>query len=322
MKVFNSDNLGEIFQYSLFPFKKGILVSYKKTGTRFFMMLSSDSVKSGESQCKEIETHWYLTQEKTNDFIFVDNVYNQKMNIEVTLSDVPSFSSCYTDTADIFKKENVNNFNELLFDNKDNDIIFVIRNPFLRFASGLIQILLNLSGTLHEIPNILDSIYKHSDLNSDEIKNFTTNFITDVLHQEISVEMESILLKFTKYLIKHKFSYITSDVHTQNFLSYYPILINNITNKESIKIIDLEDCNSLKSLSFFNNLRDDELLKTIYNEDGFGKQMNSNKLFYTKIIELIESDSEMIEILSNYLKNEFLNYIILKDSPYFVELKD
>jgi exonuclease III len=109
--------------------------------------------------------------------------------------------------------------------------------------------------------------------------------------------------------------------------------MHHVKDKTKIKIIDLKDCLSNKSLDFFTNLLGTDILKTQHPEteepytywDWTRNHTGTNKPVYKLFIDkLLQSNSNFLKNSSveYYLRNEYEIYDSLINSPYYVNLKD
>jgi len=332
------------FEPTLNPFKNGLLVNYKKVGTRYMGQLIS--IPSDVSDNK-IQMDLIVTKHrKSINKITLDSEnyminYHHDLKFCYTEFDKHELDDYqkntqtylnYSNSIEFLKYCEVTNYNELFFKNK-KDIIFLVRNPIHRFFSGVIQILHMILFDIEINKNILQEINFYTGLDVDDLKNvqkiisepdITENILFNLKKNEIQL--------LISFLIEKQWNLIFQDIHTQNYLFNYVEWIYNIKDKSKIKIIDLKDCRSNKSLDFFTNLIGNELLKTKYPHDSTSKtywewlsnQTGTNKPIYNLFLDkLINSDLKLeTSSMYYYLKDEYELYDSLINSPYFVDLKD
>lgn len=330
------DKLETIFQhhydYSFEPtlsfFKNGIVFNYKKCGTRFFRELASypNSIHTDNKQFDvsfrknsftDIDSDLYKLNYDFKSFYLLTPFDNESLDPYVK----NSFK--YKNTLELLNDEGVNSFNELILENKNKDIIFVIRNPIKRFFSGLTQIIISFREKILTDDSELNLFKLTSTLSDKEIKVFVKNYN---LHPRIEfqkvddIDIIDTFVKVLFYILKYRWEYILQDIHTENYLRNYHELVSNIKNKSKIKIIDLDDCNTDSSVEFFSQLRGDDLLKPIW--DSFlEKNQESNVFVYKRLLSNSKYLKELADIpIFSYLKNEQLAYLQLKESKYFIKI--
>lgn len=315
------DNPPSSFEPSIFIFNNAVLITYKKVGTRFFEIISTENISNVRREnSKFLDTFWKLSpRESDKNIVKLNDIYTQEVSIKTGFDYDENFSFYYKTLDNLFKQEEVSGFQELLFENSKKDIILVIRNPVVRFFSGLIQVLLNISITAYENEPIQEHILKYSGVSPDELKKFIKNFKGHLNNQTTNSELEIIVNKLINYCLHHNFHDLAGDIHTQNFLSGYIDIVNTIKDKSKLKIIDLSELNSENGLKFLSNLRGDDLLSNYFKEQGFINR-NSNSIFYENIINSVLKNPKSYTLVINWLKIDIANYLKLKKSPYFVKI--
>jgi hypothetical protein len=333
------------FEPTLNSFKNGLLVNYKKVGTRYMSQLLSLPLNTNDSKIQMdliIKKHPI----QINNNLLDSNQYIVKYENHIKF--------CYTyfdkfyDSNEYVYKENyikynssleflkycgANNYNELFFNNK-KDIIFLIRNPIDRFFSGVIQVLYIILFDIDTNKDLVEEIYFYTKLDIDDLKNLykVISKYWDVDEQKLSTLKKNELELLLSFIIEKQWNKLFQDIHTQNYLFNYVEWIYNIKDKNKIKIIDLKDCRTNRSFDFFNFLRGDDILRSrligseslktnwefIYDDMGSNKKIYN--LFYTRFNNLTNKLQQ--SSIYHYLKDEYELYDSLINSPYFVDLKD
>ena len=328
------------FEPTLNPFKNGLLVNYKKVGTRYMSQLLSLplDVTSNKIQMDTIITkHPRIKDEYLLDSseYMVNYEHSKKFcytEFEIKDTDFKNtYYSNYRNSNEFLKYCEVNNYNELFFNNKQ-DIIFLVRNPIHRFLSGIIQVLFVILHDIQHDERIINEINFYTGLGGGDLKNLykiiSENNIDEI---KLSTLKKNELELLISYIIEKQWNLLFQDIHTQNYLFNYIEWMYNIKDKSKIKIIDLEDCRSDKSLEFFTSLIGSDILKSYDSNnitktywEWMGDQTGTNKpiynIFYKKLLthDFNLGSSSMYY----YLKDEYELYDSLINSPYFVDLKD
>jgi hypothetical protein len=333
------------FEPTLNPFKNGLLVNYKKVGTRYMGQLLSLPLDIKDSKIQMdliikkqpirlnnnlLNSEQYIIKYE-NDIKFcytdfdktydnIENSYKEKY-IE------------YTSSLEFLKYCEVNNYNELFFNNK-KDIIFLIRNPIHRFFSGIIQVLYIILIDIDSNKELAEEIKFYTKLDVDELKyiyKLISNY-WNINEEELSTLKKNELELLFSFIIEKQWNKLFQDIHTQNYLFNYIEWIYNIKDKSKIKIIDLKDCRTNKSFDFFSSLIGNDILGSYRinstppktNWEFMGDETGSNKkiynLFYSKFIN--SGNKLQHSSIYYYLKDEYEIYDSLINSPYFVDLKD
>lgn len=333
------------FEPTLNPFKNGLLINYKKVGTRFFGQLLSIPLELSKSK---IQMDLIIQKiPRQNDIISLDTPQYQ-LNYEYEtkfcytefdqiephdLRRHPTHFLEYSNSIEFLKYCEVENYNELFFNNKKN-IIFLIRNPIHRFFSGVIQIMYTILYDISENEDLVKEINFYTGLTKDDIINLSNSISNPYMTEQIIPTLKKNEIELLiSFIIEKKWNSIFQDIHTDNYLFNYVEWIHHIKDKTKIKIIDLKDCLSNKSLDFFINLMGNDLLKSQYSESSnpmtywewLYNQTGTNKSVYKLFIDkLLQSKSNFLEnsSLEYYLRNEYEIYDSLVNSPYYVDLKD
>lgn len=323
------------FEPTLNPFQRGLLVNYKKVGTRYMGELLSLPSTHGVNpfQLDVRITNQPISSEYK---IYDDSHYQLKYEFSTkfcfTQLDTTPVSKFYSNSKEFLSYCGVKNYNELFFENK-KDIIFLVRNPLQRFFSGIIQVMIS---ALNEIPNdenLRKEINFYTNLSDSDLQKMIEVFLHSNPNEEfLSKLQKNEIFLFISFLIEKKWNLILQDVHTQNYLFHFVDLIHHINDKTKIKIIDLKDCRSNKSLDFFVELMGNDILKskvenshyTTYWE-SLAHETGTNKSVYNLFFDkIMNSNPNFLNNSSiyHYIKSEFEIYKSLIDSPYFVDLKD
>jgi hypothetical protein len=343
--IWSNISLTSTFEPTLNPFKNGLVVNYKKVGTRFLGELLSLPVSISQNK---IQMDLIISKHprQSNLVSFDDSKYQLNYGYErkfcytefdeIYPPDPPRHSQTYLEYSNSDEFLNycqVENYNELFFNNK-KDIIFLVRNPIHRFYSGLIQVLYTI---VYELPfnqKLKKEINFYTGLTQSDLENVSNNIINMDINEKALLsfkknEIELLIL----FLMEKQWNLLFQDIHTNNYLFNYVEWIHHIKDKTKIKIIDLKDCLSNKSLNFFTNLMGNDLLKTQVPEESnpmtywewMSNQTGTNKIVYKLFIDkLLQLNSNFLEnsSLEYYLRSEYDIYDSLINSPYYVNLKD
>lgn len=331
------------FEPTLNAFKNGLLVNYKKVGTRFIGQLLS---LPNDVSDNKIQMDLIITKNPLHIGSFVLDTTQYEIKYEygrkfcyTEFDDINSVNRPnqkyikYSNSNEFLKYCEVENYNELFFNNK-KDIIFLVRNPIHRFYSGLIQILYSV---LYELPtneNLKKEIIFYTALTSSELEKVCTIMSNlNITEKDISFLKKNEIELLISFIIEKQWNLILQDIHTDNYLFNYVEWIHHIKDKSKIKIIDLKDCLSNKSLDFFTNLMGNNLLKTQFPNspnqytywEWMYNQTGTNKLIYKIVInKLLQSNSNFSKksAMEYYLRNEYEIYDSLIKYPYYIDLKD
>lgn len=333
------------FEPTLNPFKNGLLVNYKKVGTRFFGQLLSLPLDLSQSKIQmdlviqknprqnesiSLDTPLYqLDYQYETKFCYTefDEIYD--LNVHKHPKNFTEFSN----SSEFLKYCEVENYNELFFNNK-KDIIFLIKNPIHRFFSGIIQVLYTILNDVLENEKLINELIFYTKLTKEDIlklsHTLSTEYITDYTLESTNKNEIELLISF---IIEKQWNLIYQDIHTANYLFNYVEWIHRIKDKSKIKIIDLKYCLSNKSLDFFTNLMGNDLLKTQYPEasttqtywESMANQTGTNKPVYRLFIDkMFQFKPDFLDnsALKHFIKDEYEIYDSLIKSPYYVDLKD
>lgn len=330
---YNTNNI-ILFEPTVSILKNALLINYKKVGTRFFGKVAS--WPKGTIEYKQqvdfrvvSENEFCInTKDKLNpiceypklDYLFNKNYIFSQFDLREYLgydTDTEGFVE-FNNSIELLRYLNVKTYNELFFENKERDIVFIIRNPIKRILSGITQIIMYTIGELYNNEILRNELKFYTHLQDSNIKNvirYCNQFAE--IGSDSKLEIES-LNKIYEFILFKKWDLIFGDIHTENYLHNYIEWIYNIKNKSRIKIVDLEYCSSNKALNFFSNLKGDDSLKELWKE--VYEHTETNKVFYNMFLEFIINKREYP--LWDFLKSEFNHYNSLIESPYYVDLKD
>lgn len=341
-EFWNNIHINSAFEPTLNPFPNGLVINHKKVGTRYLGQLLSLPSNTIENK---IQMDLVINKNPT----FINSMMLDGKEYEINYKFEKRY--CYTE----FERENdslkyfqykkysnskefieycgVDNYTELFFENK-KDIIFIVRNPLHRFISGTIQILFTLLNEIFTNEKLREEIRFFTTLNDSDLKKIV-RFVGDVNVSEESLSQlkNNELTRLVMFLLERKWDLLFQDIHTQNYLHHFIEWIYSIKDENKIKIIDLYDCRSNKSLEFFSNLLGNDILKTKDIEtlngltywQSLGTHTGTNKPIYDIVLEkILELNNNYFEnsTLSYYIRDEFQAYKSLVDSKYFINLQD
>jgi hypothetical protein len=332
-----------IFEPTLNIFKNGILFNYKKVGTRFLREISSGGLI--ETQNKQIDLSIYNQQKLEMNLDDVNNIINYQFTekyiiapwhiyrnqsdnncINQSLTNIINSYSGWTSDNLFLRSLNKQNYTELFFEN-ENDRIFLIRDPFERILSGFTQIISGFLNAIQESPMEYILFKKMSGIS--EIDSTIELVRKNFFKPESSAEKipEEIIVKIFKYILTYKWDLIFDDIHTEPYLLHFREIIYNIKDTSKIKVIDLSQLKSRKSMEFFCDLREDRIPVKMYSD--VERYAESNKSIYNSLREQFLSNQFMIETfgrnydpIAQYIRNETFIYTNLITSPYFINLED
>ena len=328
-----------LFEPTISVLKNAILVNYKKVGSRYMAALAAlpntetDNRKTLDLQFSK---KLWLCDDSDDEFTpelctyshlalgwkQLDVINNFDLNKYFQANHNLDMFSEFKSTSEFFSYVNSKNYQELFFDNKERDVVYIVRNPIERFVSGITQIITVILPRIQTDSELREDIKYHTKLDDSNLKNVMRYSDTNRIHEiEKNLQMDS-LLKIYEYLIEKRWDLIFQDIHTENYLSNYVELIQNTTNKSKVKVINLSECRTNKSLDFFCELRGDDILRDMWQE--FDRKQESNKILYNIFVEKYINDIQKWHSLSmsSYLKSEIQHYESLINSPYYVDLKD
>ena len=309
---------GYMFEPTISIFDKAVVICFQKVGTRFFLFLSN-----WPKSINEVYNQYQIN-------ISYDSGNNSKFTLNTETGDY--------NTSMFFLDEHKNTFSDInsflqnnggdmntFFFNNEKDMYFVIRDPIVRFLSGISQIASSYVGELLTQPEERIIIKSLSDITDGEIDHIYNNYNhyfnewDDFTENNLSNVDINIFVKIIVYIINHKPYLYFYDAHTQHYLSKYKDLIYNIKDKTKIKIIDLADCNKKSAYNLFNTWSDNiDYINAYNNTTG---HIVSNKKLYNHIKFLLNSDDSPIsQSLYYFLLTEIKEYEQLKNSKYFIKL--
>ena len=326
-----------VFNPTINPFKNGIIINYKKVGTRFLSHVLSMPKSEWEDN---LQIDLFLKMGYPNvseDYrtLIPDTLSNYyvKSSFEA-LGDNPnefahkelSKFKQYRNTKEFLEYCDVTNFNDFFYNNP-KDLYFLVRNPIERFISGTVQILMILFQTMGTDENTRDEIRYYTKLSDSDIKTLFRFVNADSINdlsklQSIPSHQISLVLN---YLLEKRWDMLLQDIHTENYLVNYKNWINNAQDKTKIKIINLNDLSTDKFKKLICKLRGDDIIYE--NEEFLSRFIQSNKVLYGPFIEkfILNHTSGVFSpksVLSHYIKSEMQLYYELTHSPYYVDLKD
>jgi hypothetical protein len=328
------------FEPTLNPFKNGLLVNYKKVGTRYIKKLLSLPLitSSDKIQMDMIITRYPRSKDGylLDSFDYIINYEHVKKfcYTEFEMKDAKfenRYHSNYRKSIEFLNYCEVSNYTELFFNNK-KDIVFLIRNPIYRFFSGVIHVLYTILHDIDTNKELVEEINFYTKLDIDDLKNLyklISNY-WDMNDEKLFTLKKNELDLLISYIIEKQWNVLFRNIHTQNYLFNYVEWIYNIKDKSKIKIIDLDDCRSNKSLEFFTSLVGSNILKSYHSVnikktywEWVGDQTRTNKPIYNIFYEKFINSNFNLDQSSMYyyLKDEYELYDSLINSPYFVDLK-
>lgn len=326
-----------IFEPTVSILKNALLINYKKVGTRYFNQLSSfpNDVDTYRKQIdlQIIDRLHIDTSEHIHEYSKINYRFGNSYHV-ITPFDLNkyfhydndlSFFGDFNTSLEFLNYLNCSSYNELFFENKDRDIVFIIRNPLKRILTGISQIITVNTGMLYNDIGLRNELKFYTKLEDSNIENVMKycNLSDSDLYSKLEIDS---VFKIFEFITFKKWDWILEDIHTENYLQNYIEWIHNVKDKSRVKVIDLEHCRSKKSFEFFSNLRGDSELTKVWEE--FDRYQESNKLLYNKFLELFQfknfksNQDDIKNPITNYLRNEFKMYEALINSPYYLDLKD
>jgi hypothetical protein len=326
------DSLSYItFEPTFTFFDNTTIINYKKTGSRFFEILCkapngypyNPNEPDGENYSTQIDSQFiWLDEPHTGRNILnlkgvdydVKFNFEQKKNIFKWKSDDEIF--------DNIKSHDIS----ALLKNPTKKITFVIKNPLVRFLSGVVQILTTyISDNLKDIEE-RERLKRYTGLTDDDIKYVWRRadaFFSEDFHMKLSLKHDSMegIDKFVTiccFLLENRFDLILQDIHTENYLDIFKTLIDGIEN-ENYQIIDIDECTTKKAYGLFDTFSDTINYSDYYDILSVKNQTNSH--IYEFLFDVYKKDAKKLEAIPHLLKREYLYYKILKSSKHFVSLK-
>lgn len=335
-----------IFEPSLNIFKNGIIFNYKKVGSRFLREMASGGRDKIDTHNNQIELFiqnnpledYHLNLNNSINYQFtkkyvvapwhIKKIHDFNKIEDQRITELVNSYTVWKDDDSFFNSVGKSNYSELFFEN-DGDVIFLVRDPLDRFASGVTQIINMFMDTIETSPSELSFFKKNSEITEMNIDDLIKAYKIHLYQPPDLIKYipENIIIKIFKYILRYKWELVFQDIHTEPYLSHFRELIYNIKDTSKIKIIDLSQLKSRKSMEFFCQLRDDDIPVEIYS--NIDSHIESNKFIYNiiknKILDnSIDFDSfgNIYRPVSYFLRNEIHNYANLITSPYFVNLED
>jgi hypothetical protein len=310
-EICNSQN--EIFEPTITSFKNAIVINYKKVGTRFFETISSWPQQGEDKISNQIDIRFLKNIEGG---LQPTKLLNGGMIANPFEGTYTPFKTKWNNIEEFFEYHDVKNWDEFLFKNP-KEIIFVVRNPVQRFLSGVSQVMAGFMNENIKIEDEREDLKKNSgpeNLTDLEIRTLMRSFNNPKHMNHIENEISA---KVTTYILKYRWDQLLKDIHTDNYLVAFSNWINQIEDKSKIKIINLEDCKTKEALSFFNYLRGDTELESMWaDKNNF---IDSNKKIYNSVAKSLMKTETFFWV--RYLKHEIHNFIDLLNSEHYIDLK-
>lgn len=315
-----------IFNPNVTVFDESIFIQYKKVGTRYISNIASHPI-SDIKDCYQLELLFQryplddvklsmnLENYRVNGSLFDFYVYTS-FELLRCQNEIHKFKK-FTSSKEFLEYSNVKNFTEFFFENP-KELYFVVKNPIERFLSGVVQILLTATIEIALNENTRNEIKFYTNISDRDLKDAIKIFE----HAESNViNLEQIptkiLFPIMEYFIEKKWGLTFNNVHTENYLNHFKTLINNIKDKNKLKIIDISQFSSNKSKELIKNL------KTNFQNPKEFELVEEFKASNKKVYEnFIVNYSHKNLIFYNYLKNEIQIYLDFINSKFFIDLKD
>jgi len=331
----------KVFEPTVCVFDNGVLLQYKKVGTRFFRTLvcnGQDNIHTDNKQIDFTIKTYPSNIINGNDSIeykfskkYVHTPWHEKEKLrpEDLNEKLRSYPRWNTDN-DFLTEMGVKSYTEFFFENK-KDIIFLVRNPLDRFFSGVTQCIIAYCFDVQHWPDEYD-FFKSQLQVSDEMMGLIIKCFVEAQFDSISVTEHlppNIIKKVFKYFISNKWGMIIRDVHSEPYLVHFQEIMYNIKDTSKIKIIDLSHLRTPAAAEFFSKLRNvddrlyEEIMKDQRKEDNspiykYAIDLYRNNHFFTN--DALVNDSASTCIVSEYLKQEIIVYHELINSSHFVNL--
>jgi hypothetical protein len=268
-----------VFEPTVNVFKNGIVINHQKVGTRFIQEIASGNNRLSCSDNKQI--HFNIV----NNHMFGDCILKP---IQYHFSK-RYISAPWHDNGKSFLTEGYTEWKDdetfLESQGMDNYTDFFFNNP-------------------------KDIIFI--------VRNPIHRFFSGVIQILAVDNKNNITIESFGKLLRENWEEIVSDIHTLNYLENYKEMIYNIKDKSKIKIVDLSHLKTQKACDFFCNLREDDVIRKIY--ENIDKHVDSNKEEYSKLYSLYENIDSDASIFIQYIKSEYNHYKELVNSPYFHKL--
>lgn len=327
-----------IFEPTVSIFNKGLVISYKKVGTRFLRTVASGGVELCDTDNKQID--FIISREPIIDpSKSIGNKINYKFSSRYITAPwhtedklAQSFPRWKNDT-DFLRDMGVKSYTELFFEN-EKDIIFVVRNPLERFFSGVIQCTSAYFYMLQELPDEYDFYKEATGFSDDVIKIFShlyrnTQFNDSQLLHSLPIEF---IISTYKYMLHRRWHLLTSDIHVQPYLVHFSELMHNIKDTSKIKIVDLKHMRSEKSIKFLSDIYENKE-EGIYREHAEHvirqSKMETNYAISRKLADayvngefITKASGVEIDFIETYIQHEYALYNELISSSHFINLED
>ena len=332
--------MSAIFSPTVNIFNNGIVINYKKVGSRFLKKMSSDGIL--------YDSFTPLNTNQIDFAIFPDNEGNNfKLNTinykffkrhvftewhwnEIAADGYIQLENYrWKNDFQFLEEQGVSSYTEFFFENK-KDIIFLIRNPYERFFSGLTQDIISYFASLKDDLDELSFFKKHNNFSTDRIMFLCELFMVNIVDHLVEEITEEELLEIFNFFLMYKWDLIRQDIHTEPYLIHFREMIYNMNDTSKLKVIDLSQMSTKASCNFLCNLRGDDFPLKIYESlTILEKAAESNKSMYSVILEKYQSNhlvqisfGKKFSVIDDYLKYETLIYNDLINSPYFINLED
>lgn len=330
--------MNRICEPTVSVFENGLVINYKKVGTRFFRTVSSGGLVECDLDNKQLD--FIISDipivDKDN---FTRNIINYKFSNRYitthwhTQDYMISTYPKWKDDDSFLEDMGVGSYTEFFFENK-KDVIFVIRNPIERFFSGVVQCANGYFLTIEpnsEEHNFFKEVTEFSNdtisVIFDAYKNTQTpdEYIIDKLPKEI-------ILKLYKYLLERRWHLFTTDIHTNLYISSFIELMHNIKDSSKIKIVELTHFRSEKSINFISNLYENKS-KGLFGENISNIIRNLHIETNSKVTSMLmkfnndgqfimNSPGKTINFIQEHLMKEYALYKELRRSSHFINLED
>ncbi len=326
-----------IFEPTVSVFDGGLVINYKKVGTRFIREFASGGSMEQDTKNKQIDFIIHLNPR-------FDIRYNNKIHYRWLTRHIYApwhYSEHGFDNghlADSFEKwkndesfladMGVESYTELFFENK-KDIIFIIRNPLDRFFSGVTQCTLAYLTGLEASVSETEYLKEMTGFSDEKLQKMITLFTQGVHLREnsgyVPLVADEDMITLFRFILKYKWDLIISDIHAEPYLVHFREWINNIKDYSKVKVVDLAHLRTSTAELFFSKLANNEdglYRKTINHQskesntwlyDAIKDAYNKNKFFEY-------SFGNPTSLIDEYLKHEYLTYLELLNSPFYINL--
>lgn len=229
--------------------------------------------------------------------------------------------STITDAA--IRKQIYNEINSVLNGKSKKDVIFVYRNTWDRFISGLYQ--------EYIVAMMNKDFFYHMTLplsakEKEQLKKFAKliSFVMGRMKSEADeantfVEQQTEMIRGTlKYWLEfNKNNYGYDYTHTNNYLGLYNELLNDYKiNLDKVKLVNVSNIQIEEILKpYCKNLQHERVLDFEYDEKGrINKDIFSSKPIKDLIVELLKEDNNNLA-LQYYLQEEFKYFFKISEHP-------